>query len=247
MPVAAVPARRDVVVVGGGIVGLASAYEIARRGASVLVIERDRAGAHQSGRNLGFVRQQGRAAAELPIMMAANRRWRLLSAELQDDVEWVMGGNLRLTNEAALATRYEQWVQQASSIGLDSRVVTAREIASILGTDKGRWALGIFTASDGQADPAAACRAYANAARAQGVEIVEGVGVTSLVSAGGRITGVVTEVGEVGAGAVVLSAGAGSARLARGGWRGDAAQPRPSDRAPHPSGGAGDSGGLLDR
>ncbi len=43
---------------------------------------RDRLGAGQSGRNLGFVRQQGRAAAELPIMMAANQRWRRLSEEL---------------------------------------------------------------------------------------------------------------------------------------------------------------------
>lgn len=131
--VQALPLRRDVVVIGGGIVGLASAFELARRGASVLVIEQDRAGSKQSGRNLGFVRQQGRAFPELAIMMEANRRWRSLSAELGKDVEWVMGGNLRLTNDPELAASYESWVKVAASLGLDSRVVSDHEIASILG------------------------------------------------------------------------------------------------------------------
>jgi glycine/D-amino acid oxidase-like deaminating enzyme len=208
------PPRRDVVIVGGGILGLSSAYELARTGLSVLVIERDRAGGNQSGRNLGFVRQQGRDVAELPIMMAANRRWRSLSAELGTDVEWVMGGNLRLTNDPALAARYEEWAKLAASMGLDSRVVTDDEIAPILGAP-GKWGLGIFTASDGHADPVATCAAYAEAARAHGVEIVEGLAVRAIATAAGAIAGVVTDIGEVRAATVVLAAGAASTYLAR--------------------------------
>ncbi len=212
--VQALPLRRDVVVIGGGIVGLASAFELARRGVSVLVIEQDRVGSKQSGRNLGFVRQQGRAFPELPIMMEANRRWRSLAGELGKDVEWVMGGNLRLTNDPDLAASYESWVKDAAFLGLDSRVVSDHEIASILGARRDKWLLGIFTASDGHADPLAACVAYESAARSHGVEIVEGTAVVGMSRTGGHVTGVVTPIGEVAAGAVVLAAGAGSSKLA---------------------------------
>lgn len=205
----------DVAVVGGGVLGLASAYELARAGARVVLLEAGRAGAKQSGRNLGFVRQQGRDPVELPMMMAANRRWRTLSSELGADVEWVMGGNLRLTNDAGLATRYERWVELAAGLGLDSRVVTDGEIATILGSRQ-RFLLGIFTASDGQADPVATCEAYLAAARAAGAKVVEGVAARSVVSAGGVVRGVESELGELVAPTVVLAAGAGSAALARG-------------------------------
>src|SRR5262249_58997162 len=93
------PGRCDAVVVGGGVLGLSSAYELARRNLSVVLVESDHVGGRQSGRNLGFVRQQGRAPAELPMMMAANQRWRGLAEELGSDVEWRMGGHPRLTHD----------------------------------------------------------------------------------------------------------------------------------------------------
>jgi glycine/D-amino acid oxidase-like deaminating enzyme len=210
------PERCDVVVVGGGVLGLASAYELAGRNLSVVLVESGRAGGRQSGRNLGFVRQQGRAPAELPMMMAASKRWRDLGRELGSDVEWTMGGNLRLTNDPELAGRYEKWAADAAVLGLDSRVVTRAEVESILPGVGEQWLLGIFTASDGHADPVATCRAYAAAARARGVQVCEGVAVQEINLAGGAVTGVTTAVGEVEAGVVVLAAGSGSARLARG-------------------------------
>ena len=204
------------VVVGGGVLGLASAYELARRNLAVVLVEGGRVGGRQSGRNLGFVRQQGRAPAELPMMMAANRRWRGLGDELGSDVEWQMGGNLRLTNDPELATRYERWAADAASLGLDSRVVSRAEVESILPGASERWLLGIFTASDGHAGPLATCRAYTAALRARAVQVCEGVPVRKLTLAGGRVAGVTTPFGEVRAGVVVLAAGSGTARLARG-------------------------------
>ena len=196
--------------------GLSSAHELARRNLSVVLVESGRVGGRQSGRNLGFVRQQGRALAELPMMMAANQRWRGLGQELGSDVEWRMGGNLRLTNDPGLASRYEKWAAGAASLGLDSRVVSRAEVASILPGVSEKWLLGIFTASDGHADPGATCRAYAAALRARGVQVCEGVPVRKITRAGGSVTGVTTPFGELKAGVVVLAAGSASARLARG-------------------------------
>ena len=213
---AGLPQRCDAVVVGGGVLGLSSAYELARRGLSVVLVESGHVGGRQSGRNLGFVRQQGRAPAELPMMMAASQRWQGLSNELGADVEWRMGGNLRLTNDPELASRYERWVADAASLGLDSRVVSNAEVESILPGVNEKWLLGIFTASDGQADPIATCRAYTAALRERGVQVCEGVPVQQITVAGGSVTGVTTPIGELRADVVVLAAGSGSARLARG-------------------------------
>lgn len=214
-PGTGLPPSCDVVVIGGGIVGMSAAFELSKRGASVVLIERDRLGADQSGRNLGFVRQQGRALAELPLMMAANKRWGRLSEELGSDIEWQVGGNLRLTNDPDQAARYEAWALMAADRGLDTTVVSDAEIRSILSAGAGRWLLGIFTASDGHANPVATCRAYELALRTRGVPLVEGVPAEAVVTTGGRVTGVRTSIGEISAPSVVLAAGSFSAKLAR--------------------------------
>ena len=63
----------DVVVVGAGIVGCATAYFLARRGARVVVVERGAVPGEQSRKNWGFVRQQGRDPLEMPLVIEANR------------------------------------------------------------------------------------------------------------------------------------------------------------------------------
>ena len=97
----------DVVVVGAGIVGCASAYFLARRGARVVVVERGSVPGEQSRKNWGFVRQQGRDPVELPLMVEANRLWQGLERELDADIEWVQGGNLALAADEARLARLE--------------------------------------------------------------------------------------------------------------------------------------------
>src|SRR2546427_11936797 len=86
----------DVVVVGAGIVGCATAYFLARRGARVVVLERGPVPGEQSRKNWGFVRQQGRDPLEMPLVMEANRMWRGLERGLGADLQGVQGGNLPL-------------------------------------------------------------------------------------------------------------------------------------------------------
>src|SRR5262245_1773776 len=100
----AVERDADVVVIGAGIVGSATAYHLARRGVRVVVVERGAVCGEQSRKNWGFVRQQGRDPAEVPLMMESNRIWRGLGSELGADIEWVQGGNLALAaNPARMA------------------------------------------------------------------------------------------------------------------------------------------------
>jgi glycine/D-amino acid oxidase-like deaminating enzyme len=89
----ALPESADVVVIGGGIVGCSTAYFLAKRGISVLLCEKGRIAGEQSGRNWGWVRQQGRDPAEMPMIMDSLRIWRGLKEETGEDLGFHQGGS----------------------------------------------------------------------------------------------------------------------------------------------------------
>jgi len=209
------PRRADAVVVGGGIVGLAAAYELAVQGLKVCLLDRSEAGSAQSTRNWGFIRQQGRSVDELPLMIEATRMWRELDNRLGCDLDFVQGGNLRLTDNPDRARDYQRWIDLARSYGLDSRVASAEEVQQIMPGFAGRYLMGIFTPSDSQVNPVKAVAAYVRALRALDVEIHENYGATSIMTAADQVVGVQTDDGFIGTSTVVLAAGAGSKALLR--------------------------------
>jgi glycine/D-amino acid oxidase-like deaminating enzyme len=210
------PAQADVVIVGGGIIGASSAYELSKRGIRVTLLDKGNIGGEQSGRNWGFIRQQGRAPEELPLMITANAIWSRMEGELDADIEWTQGGNLRLADDEATAARYAAWAKIGEEHGLGTKVLGMKEIVELLPGIEHRWTAGIFTPSDGHANPIKATLALAHAASQRGAVMVEGCTVSRLVSAGGRMAGVNTDRGEIRAPVVVLAAGAWSSRLASG-------------------------------
>jgi glycine/D-amino acid oxidase-like deaminating enzyme len=129
----------DVVVVGAGIVGCATAYYLARRGVRVVVVERAGVAGEQSRKNWGFVRQQGRDPLEVPLVMEANRIRRGLEQELGADVEWVQGGNLALAADGARMARFEEWLPVAREFGLETRLLRPRDLASVVPGLGGTW------------------------------------------------------------------------------------------------------------
>src|SRR5207247_70843 len=156
----------DVVVVGAGIVGCATAYFLARRGARVVVLERGPAPGEQSRKNWGFVRQQGRDPLEMPLVMEANRLWRGLQRELGADIEWVQGGNLALAADDTRMARLETWLPVAREFGLETRLLRARELDAVVPGLAGGWVGGMHTPGDGHADPEETTAAFERAALA---------------------------------------------------------------------------------
>lgn len=205
----------DVVVVGGGIVGCASAYYLARRGVQVVLVERGAVAGEQSRKNWGFVRQQGREALEVPLMMEANRIWQGLERELGEDVEWVQGGNLALAATSERMALFEEWLGTARRFGLDTRLLRGADLATVVPGLAGSWVGGLFTPSDGHAEPAKATDAFRRAAEAHGARVHTRCAALAVETRGGEVSGVVTEHGAVRTTRVVCAAGAWSARLAR--------------------------------
>jgi len=143
----------DVVVVGAGIVGCATAYFLARRGARVVVVERGPVPGEQSRKNWGFVRQQGRDPLEMPLVVEANRLWQGLERELNADIEWVQGGNLALAADESRMARFETWLPLAREFGLETRLLRARDLDAVVPGLAGGWVGGMHTPGDGHADP----------------------------------------------------------------------------------------------
>ena len=209
------PERVDVVVIGAGIVGTMTSYFLAQRGIKVLLCEKGRVAGEQSSRNWGWVRQQGRDHAELPIMMESNRIWRALARESGErDATFTESGCVYLAeNDAALA-RFESWYELARQHQLDTRMLSAQEAKAMSPGLEGRWVGGMLTASDGRAEPFVAVPALARAARRRGVTIVENCAARVVEAQGGEVSAVVTEKGRVRTGAALLTAGAWSSCFA---------------------------------
>jgi sarcosine oxidase subunit beta len=203
----------EAIVIGGGITGCATAYELAKRGVQVTLLERDQLHAMGSGWTLAGVRQSGRHSAELPLARAAIRRWETLAEELDADLEYRQHGNLRLAlNETQVAT-IKRVVDDGNAAGVPMDYLNpeaAREIAPVI-TE------AIVGASlcptDGHANNLKTVQAYAHAAQRHGATFVTGVEVLHLATSGDTVTGVVTTKGTYSADVVVVAAGIYSPRL----------------------------------
>jgi glycine/D-amino acid oxidase-like deaminating enzyme len=209
------PAAADVVVIGGGVVGVMTAWWLAERGLKAVVLEKGRVAAEQSSRNWGWVRCQGRDPAELPLMVEAQRHWERLSAETGDALGFRRAGVLYLADRERDLAAYEAWLPHARSHGLPSRMLGRAGIAALLPGHRGSWPGALWTESDARAEPWAAVPALARHAVAKGARVVEGCAVRALDLAAGRVAGVVTEAGRIAASEVVLAGGAWSALFLR--------------------------------
>jgi sarcosine oxidase, subunit beta len=212
----AAPASTEVVVIGGGISGTAAAYELARRGVRVTVVEKGDLASMASGWTLAGVRQSGRDPAELPLAMAAVRRWATLGAELDADVEYRREGNLRLARTPDEVPAIVRLVESQRALGLalellpDNRAV--RAVAPALAE---RVLAASYCPTDGHANSIATVRAFATAARRRGATMRTGTEVTGIDAASGRIRGVETTAGRIAADRVVIAAGVHSDALCR--------------------------------
>lgn len=207
------PSSVPVVIIGGGIVGLVAALTLSERGIPVVVLEKGVVAGEQSSRNQGWIRKTSRAPADVPLAAASDRLWARMPQRLGTDVGYRESGILFLAKSEADMEPHEAWIRSVQPLALDSRLLTPGEIDLLVPGGRGKWAGGIYTPSDGRAEPSLAASAIARAAMAKGAIIVENCAVRSLVRSAGRVTGVVTERGEIRCDTVLLAGGLWSRRF----------------------------------
>lgn len=204
----------DAVIIGGGIVGCATAYYLAQRGAQVTLLERRGIGSGATGRSGGGVRQSARASEEIPLAKASIELFPTLSDELGLDIEYTRAGNLRLVEMVDHVRPMQVDILRQQELGLDVRWIGAEEVREMVPALRREAIFGAsFCPTDGHCNPFHLVSGFAGAARRHGVEMLIGHAVRSIrqtdsghaiVEAGDR---------QLRAPTVIIAAGAGSAAL----------------------------------
>jgi glycine/D-amino acid oxidase-like deaminating enzyme len=208
------PKATEVVVVGGGIIGVCAALELAERGVPVLLCEKGEIGAEQSSRNWGWCRTMGRDPREIPLAVESLRLWDGMNARVGVDTGFRRCGILYLLDDdGEIADRTEWLESHARPQQLDARLLAADEVAALTPGGTRRWKAGLYTQSDGRAEPQKAAPAIAEAARRAGAAVLTGTAVRGIETEGGRVSAVVTERGRVACRTVLLAGGAWSRRF----------------------------------
>lgn len=209
------PARIDVAVVGGGIVGAAATYFLARKGISVALFEKGRVAAEQSARNWGWCRVLNRDRREILLAQHSMQLWETLSAETGVDLGFRRSGLIYVTRSPEELATWEKWNRMAAEFQPDTRMLSAAEAREMTPGTAGDWIGGIHSPRDGRAEPAVAAPALAAAARQAGATVLQDCAVRGLDIVGGKVAGVVTERGRVAAGAVLFAGGAWASMFCR--------------------------------
>ena len=205
---ATIPASADVVVIGGGIVGVFAAYYLTVRGLKVALVEKGRIGAEQSSRNWGWCRQQNRDKRELAMATRSLDLWERFAAESGEDTGFSRCGLLYLSNDEAELEGWARWQDFARSVGVTTLMLDGAE-AMRRGHATGRhWKGGVFSPTDGLADPARAAPAVARAILKLGGTVHQTCAARGIETAGGRVSGVITEHGTIRTKVAVMAGGA---------------------------------------
>jgi sarcosine oxidase subunit beta len=109
----------DVVILGGGLVGAASAFFLRRRGLSVVLLERGLVGQQASGVNFGHVRRQGRFLPQLPLAHRSRDLWGRLPELIGHDAEFIVTGSLKVAYDNEGVAALEKYAADAKPWGLD--------------------------------------------------------------------------------------------------------------------------------
>lgn len=205
----ALPEAVDVVVIGGGVAGCCTAWELSRRGVKVALLEKGIVGGEQSSRNWGWCRQQGRDPRELELARLALDMWPTLAQQVGRNLGFDPCGVTFLTDDEREAAIWDDWLKDAHQRGVQSRLLSADEARRLApGGTSAKWVAGLTTPSDGRAEPSRVAPSFAQGVQALGGHVLEGCAVRDIETAGGKVAAVVTERGRIACGAVVVAAGA---------------------------------------
>jgi len=211
----ALPDSVDAVVIGGGIVGAFAAYYLVRRGLKVALLEKGRVGSEQSSRNWGWCRQQNRDARELPIATKSLELWERFAAETGEDTGFRRCGLLYLSNNEAELEGWARWRDFARTAGVTTHMLDSAQ-ASERGRASGRiWKGGVFSPSDGTADPSQAAPAVARAIIALGGSVHQDCAARGIETTAGRLSAVVTEKGTIRTPVAIMAGGAWASSFCR--------------------------------
>jgi sarcosine oxidase subunit beta len=207
----------DVVIAGGGISGCALAYQLAKRKVDVLLLERETLGSQSTGKCAGGVRQQFSTEDNVRVMRLSVKMLESFEQEVGHPADFRQIGYLFVFTQPQQVEDFRHNMEMWHRVGLtEARWVDAAEAAQMVPVLNVEDVLGCtFCPTDGIASPADVTSGYATAARRLGARLKEGVEVTGIDVASGRVQGVRTSAGDVASRLVINCAGPWAASIGR--------------------------------
>jgi sarcosine oxidase subunit beta len=207
-PSATLPDRARVVVIGGGIMGLALAYHLCRRGLTdVVVLERGYLNAGASGRNGGGVRMQWTTPTMIRLARRSLEHMERFATEMGVNVWLRRGGYLFLAPDRAQAARIERNLRVHRREGLETRLLTPAQACELVPQlDGSRFVAAAYNPDDGVVFPWPFLWGYASRAQALGARVCTFTRVEGFEAAGRRLSAVHTDRGRIDVGGVVVNA-----------------------------------------
>lgn len=209
------PTQASVVVIGGGIMGLSTAYHLAAAGApEVVLLEKDEFGSGSTCKAAGGVRAQFSDAVNIELGQRSLRTFETFKETFGQEIDLHQVGYLFLLDDPAHVAAFEANVALQNELGVDTRMIDvaeAKRLSPLIETD------GLLAAAwgprDGHCTPESVVLGYAGAARRAGARLFRGVEVTGIDRSGDEIRAVHTSAGVIRTDTVICTAGAYSARV----------------------------------
>ena len=208
----ALPSRASVVVIGGGVIGLSTAYHLAHAGVTdVVLVEKSELGSGSTCKAAGGVRAQFSDAVTIELGARSLRTFETFKATFGQEIDLHQVGYLFLLEKPEHVEAFEKNIALQNEMGVPSRLIDVSEAKALspLVSTEGLLAAA-YSPTDGHCTPESVVNGYAGAARRAGARLVRGCAVTAIESSGGAVTAVVTDRGAIATDTVVCAAGAWS-------------------------------------
>ena len=164
--------KADVIIIGGGLMGLSTALHLGLRGNIAIVLERQSPGRHASGVNAGGLRQLNRHLAEIPLSVAAAEMWKNITDLVETDCDVVLNGQVKVAETEAELQTLRARVDELNAYGFyHERIIDQEMLYKLVPKLVSGCPGALYTSDDGFARPFHATTAFRNKAAALGAKI----------------------------------------------------------------------------
>jgi sarcosine oxidase subunit beta len=200
-----------VIVIGGGVIGTACAYFLARRGAEVLILERSHLASGASGATAAIISISGGSGTPQPLRPLSEQSYHLI-LDIKEDfdvpLELIDGGSLHVAVNEQETREIQQRCEDDRGMGIDGKLLDGEEARRLEPLLSPQIAAAYYNPAGFHVNPFRLCEGYLNAASRRGCRTAYGVGVREIKIQNGRIDRVVTDQGDYHADWVVVAGGA---------------------------------------
>ncbi|MBN6052897.1 FAD-binding oxidoreductase [Nonomuraea sp. RK-328] len=214
------PSRASVVIIGGGAMGVSSAYALAAAGVTdVVLVDKGPLGSGSTSKAAGGVRAQFSDRVNIELAVRSLETFDTFAERFGQEIDLHKPGYLFLLDTPEAVAEFEKNVAIQNDLGVPSRMISLREAAELSPLIDTEGLLGAaYSPTDGHCTPESVVLGYASAARRLGARLLPNCAATGIETVDGRVAAVQTEGGRIETDTVVCAAGAWSAPV--GAWAG---------------------------